>query len=71
MWELRYDHVVALKLVARIVEEKHLIVDTNIARRSIYIWMLKRSLYLDAQMCSIRYSPALGARQKLEELDIG
>ena len=47
MWELRYDHVVALKLVARIVEEKHLIVDTKVARRSIYIWMLKRSLYLD------------------------
>ena len=38
VWEMRYDHVVALKLEARIVEEKaSIIVDIKGKKRSIYM----------------------------------
>ena len=48
VWDMRYDQVVALKLEAQIVEERHLILDTKTKEQSIYMQMLWRYLHLDA-----------------------
>ena len=48
VWELRYEHMVAPKLEPGLSRRKHLIVDTSVERGSIYMWMLRRHLHLDA-----------------------
>lgn len=64
-WELRYAQVVALKLEPRLVEEEASDTRYRGKAESIYLWMPRRSLHVDA--CIQYWMPASSARcQRLQ-----